>query len=275
MAKTEPFFSIVIPTLNVEKYLSGLLSDLASQTYRDFEIIIVDGKSTDKTTTISKSFAKKVPKLSVLTSQKRHVCTQRNLGAFHARAPWIIFVDADSRIAPYFLEGIKYRIELTGAEIISPYFEPDVKSTQNEAIAAVINLFLEIESTVKPTRLMESLVVVSRSAFHKIGGFDETVNYAEGKSFIRQAVKLGLSYKIIKDPTYTFSFRRLRKFGVMKIAGAIARTELSDLTGAKTDQQALSSLYPMLGGTLFTKTRTRRNKFTKNVRKILKLLEPS
>ena len=49
--KTEPFFSIIIPTLNEEKYLPLLLSDLEHQLFTDFEVIVVDGKSADKTVT--------------------------------------------------------------------------------------------------------------------------------------------------------------------------------------------------------------------------------
>src|SRR3989338_5592431 len=45
----KPYFSVIIPTLNEEKYLPKLLKDLVSQTYRDFEVVLVDGNSDDKT----------------------------------------------------------------------------------------------------------------------------------------------------------------------------------------------------------------------------------
>jgi len=46
---TKPFFSIIIPALNEEKYLPHLLDDLTKQTFRDFEVILVDGNSSDAT----------------------------------------------------------------------------------------------------------------------------------------------------------------------------------------------------------------------------------
>ena len=57
----KPFFSIIIPALNEEKYLPLLLSDLAKQTMRDFEVVVVDGKSEVKTVVTAKSFAKSLP----------------------------------------------------------------------------------------------------------------------------------------------------------------------------------------------------------------------
>jgi len=55
----KPFFSIVIPTLNEEKYLPNLLNDLTKQKEKDFEIIVVDGKSEDRTIDIAIKYKKK------------------------------------------------------------------------------------------------------------------------------------------------------------------------------------------------------------------------
>ena len=52
----KPFFSIIIPTLNEEKYLPHLLADLAKQTFQDFEVIVIDGQSTDQTVPKTKLF---------------------------------------------------------------------------------------------------------------------------------------------------------------------------------------------------------------------------
>ena len=55
-----PFFSIIIPSLNEEKYLPLLLEDLSQQTFKSFEVIIIDGKSEDKTIELAKTFNKKL-----------------------------------------------------------------------------------------------------------------------------------------------------------------------------------------------------------------------
>ena len=267
---TKPFFSIIIPALNEEKYLPKLLTDLSNQTFKDFEIIIVDGKSSDNTISKAKEFSKHLPSLKIITSDIRHVCAQRNLGAKEAVADILIFSDADNRLPIYFLQGIKYRYETTGADLLSPYFIPDIKTRQNETIANAINTFFDLQMSIKPRFLLESLIIVGRKAFESVNGFDETINYAEGKSFIQNIVANGFNVKIIKDPEYIFSFRRLRKYGIINIAGRVAKLELAELLGPEFKQIQAKKLYPMLGGTLFTKPKKAKNKFLKNIQKILK-----
>ncbi len=81
MKLSQDRLSVIIPTLNEAACLPLLLRDLSQQIYRDFEVIVVDGRSTDKTLKIAQNFKKKVPRLKIIISPKRHVCFQRNLGA--------------------------------------------------------------------------------------------------------------------------------------------------------------------------------------------------
>lgn len=265
----KPFFSIIIPALNEEKYLPKLLDDLSKQTFRDFEVIVVDGKSEDKTIELAKTFIDKLPKLTLLTSDRRHVCTQRNLGAKHAIGEVLIFSDADNQIDSSFLLGLKYRWEISSADILSCWFRPDISSPQNDSIALALNIFMEIQNSVKPTYLIEGLVTINKSCFKKIGGFDESINFAEGKSLIKSINNLGYKYTIIKDPTYTLSFRRYRKFGILGLASRTAKLELSSLFNSKIDPK---QLYPMTGGTIFKNKKTQ-SKFQKNIAKLLKKLQ--
>lgn len=270
MTNNKPFFSIIIPTLNEAKYLPHLLNDLSSQTFKDFEVIIVDGNSDDQTIAKAKAFKAKLPTLSILTSPKRHVCTQRNLGAKSAKADILIFSDADNRLPPYFLQGIKYRWESSDAHILSCWLKPDVSNPKNDTIALAINTFLDLQNNRKPIFLVEAFVVIDRSCFNKINGFDESIHYAEGKSLIQSAFKQGYKSLICRDPVFITSFRRFRKYGVLSVAGRVARMELSELLGLEFHSFQAKKLYPMLGGTLFNKPKRAKNKFLKNIAKILK-----
>ena len=62
----QPFFSVVIPTLNEEKYLPRLLENLSKQTFSEFEVTVVDGSSEDETVKEAKKWQKKLD-LQVLT----------------------------------------------------------------------------------------------------------------------------------------------------------------------------------------------------------------
>src|SRR3989344_1520147 len=102
-----PMFSVIIPTLNEEKFLPKLLTSLVDQANRDFEVIVVDGKSRDKTVAVAKTFIKKLPKLKIIISKKASLPLQRNIGARAAHGEWFIFVDADGVLMPYFIERVQ------------------------------------------------------------------------------------------------------------------------------------------------------------------------
>lgn len=270
MAKIKPFFSIIIPALNEAKYLPHLLADLTNQTFRDFEVIVVDGHSEDKTVTKTEAFSSQLPKLTILNSPRRHVCTQRNLGASHAKADIFIFMDADNRLPPYFLQGIKYRWESSKCNILSCYLEPDINNSSNRSIATAINLYFEFQSKTKPLALLESLIIISQSDFKKIGGFSENINFAESKPFLQSAANHHLSLKIVKDPTYQYSFRRLRKYGLINFATRSAKLGLIALFDNKKLNKFAEELYPMIGGSYFRPTSKQKSLFKQKISLILK-----
>ena len=171
---------------------------------------------------------------------------------------------------PYFLDGVKYRIESSNSNILSFWLKPDISTPQNDTIALAVNTFLELQSIRNPKYLFEALIVIEKNCFSDIGGFTESIDYAEGKNLIKSANSKGYKYTVLRDPTYTTSFRRFRKFGVIKLASNVAKMELSELLGADFHAKQAKVLYPMFGGTLFKKPKQAKNKFLKNIQKILK-----
>lgn len=271
---SKPFFSIIIPTLNEARYLPKLLQDLVDQSYKGFEVIVVDGGSRDKTVQLAKEYSKSLPSLTILNSTRAHVCTQRNLGASHAKADILIFSDADIRLPLYFIQGIKYRWESEQADILSPFIMSDSKISQYKTIAAAINLYIDLQMNFKPKFLLESCVVISKKCFRAVGGFNDNVDYSEGNVFLSSAISKGFVAKVIKDPEYAFSFRRLRKYGTTKTIGGVFTLQISDLLGLEQKQLNLKKLYPMLGGGAYTtKYKVEKNRISKFIRKIGKLLK--
>lgn len=267
---SKPFFSIIIPALNEAKYLPHLLTDLSNQTFQDFEVIVVDGNSDDQTVAKTKLFKKKLPSLKILTSPRRHVCTQRNLGARHASADILIFCDADNRLPPYFLQGIKYRLEATNADLLTTWFKPDKSNPTNDTIALGMNLSFEFQKSLAKPMILESLIIIKKTSHVTLGGFDEKINFAEGRQFATLAQEKGLTCVIARDPIYYFSFRRFRKYGTLRLMKNTATLGLSNLFGQDYKNMISTDLYPMLGGALFNKPKRAKNKFLKNIAKILK-----
>lgn len=264
-------FSLVIPTLNEEKYLPGLLNDLAGQTYKDFEVIIVDGGSEDKTRTLALSFAGKFRKFTLVESDKKNVSYQRNLGARKASSDWIIFFDADNRLPAYFLLGIEYFIETKKCDVISSWIEPDFNTKKDKATATLINLYLESQKNTKTPYLIESFIGIKKQLFDRVHGFNEKLIVSEGQDLIKRALKRKTKYELLRNPRYTYSFRRLRKHNSFKMLQNFAIIEIARLTNHKLSFEQSKKLYPMPGGSYWEIKEKDKNRFEKIILKTLKL----
>lgn len=110
--------TIVIPTLNEEKYLPHLLQSLSEQTFTDFEVIVADADSQDATRGIAAS-------QGCLVVPGGRIATGRNAGARHARGEYILFLDADVSIAPAFLEELLNRVQRQKLDVASGFITPD------------------------------------------------------------------------------------------------------------------------------------------------------
>jgi glycosyltransferase involved in cell wall biosynthesis len=247
----KPLFSVIIPTLNEEHHLPYLLSDLADQSLSNFEVIIVDAKSEDKTKQKALKFKKDFQKLTFLTSNKRNVSYQRNKGAEKAKSDWLIFLDADTRIPVYFFQGIKFKLELYQPDILSTWIEPDTGNRKDKATAFLVSLYMDFQKTTEKPTVLESFFCIKKIAFKKLNGFNENLRWGEGGDLLERSTKKKMKFTFVREPRYTFSFRRMRKQGSLAMLGKIAELELNRLVGSKVSQKRVKNLYPMEGGSYF------------------------
>ena len=133
-----PFFTIIIPTLNEEKMLPKLLGDIEKQEERDFELIVVDGNSEDKTPQIVRSFEDKIP-LKLISVKKRSVSYQRNIGAQQATGEYLVFFDADIRILPSFLTRLKKNLLIYKYLLCLPQYFSIERFFQDKAFFNMLN----------------------------------------------------------------------------------------------------------------------------------------
>lgn len=90
-----PYFSIIVPVYNVEKYLPHCLKSIVRQTYKDFEIILVDDGATDMSGKICEQFAKDDERVKVIHKKNGGSSSARNAGIKKAVGKYIIFMDSD------------------------------------------------------------------------------------------------------------------------------------------------------------------------------------
>ena len=99
-----PFVSIIIPVYNSQKYLKTTIESLLSQTYRDFEIILVDDGSTDTSGELCDDLVLTDSRVSVIHKTNGGVSDARNVGIERAKGELIWFVDHDDFVFPDYLE---------------------------------------------------------------------------------------------------------------------------------------------------------------------------
>ena len=91
----KPFFSIIVPVYNVEKYLPQCVESILRQTYENFEVILVDDGAKDRSGEICDEFAAKDERVSVIHKQNGGSSSARNAGIQEAQGTYILFVDSD------------------------------------------------------------------------------------------------------------------------------------------------------------------------------------
>jgi len=117
-------FSICIPNYNSEKYIERLINSIKAQTYKDYEVIVVDDMSTDNSFEILHKLKEKEPMWYVVENDhKRYNGGTRNVAVDLAEGDYIIFMDCDDYFyRPDALEKISEEIDHTGADLIRlPY----------------------------------------------------------------------------------------------------------------------------------------------------------
>ena len=96
--------SVIVPVYNAEKYLKDCLKSILDQSYNNFELIVVNDGSKDRTQNIIDHFSRKDNRVSSIQQDNKGVSGARNTGIRNAKGEWICFVDADDRLSRDALE---------------------------------------------------------------------------------------------------------------------------------------------------------------------------
>lgn len=115
--------SVIVPVYNVEQYLCDCVQSVISQTYTDWECILVDDGSTDGSLALCRQFEAADPRVRVLTQPNQGVSAARNTGLDAARGDYIAFLDSDDVLHPEYLAVLYSGIRLPEVLISQCYFQ--------------------------------------------------------------------------------------------------------------------------------------------------------
>ena len=210
--------SIIIPTLNEERYLPIALRSLISQADCEIEVIVVDGKSEDRTVAEAIQVASENhnPNISIrtLVSDRRQVSYQRNLGAGSAKNEILLFLDADTTVGSG--ESLAEKVRLfQSRRLQAATFR--LKSLERrwraDAYFLIFWVFTKAMARLKPYA-SGACLMTTKEAFKKAGGFDESIFINEDGDYCRRVKKFG-RFAVLRQPFYT-SCRRFEHMGYWK-----------------------------------------------------------
>ena len=115
-----PKISIIVPVYNVEKFLAECLDSILSQSFGDFEVLLVNDASEDGSREICERYAKQDARIRILENEKNlGLSLTRNHGLREAKGDYITFVDSDDLIDSNYLMKLFYVAEQEHAEVVS------------------------------------------------------------------------------------------------------------------------------------------------------------
>lgn len=149
---TMPAISVIVPVFNVEKYLNRCIDSILTQTFTDYELILVDDGSTDKSLSICNEYANTDNRVTVFHQDNHGAAATRNFGVQQSCGEFIIFIDSDDFVAPEYLERLYIACVDYSADVSLIHF--DGGATEANAI---------------PEYLEDILVLTNREAINRYG----------------------------------------------------------------------------------------------------------
>lgn len=201
--------SIIVPALNEEKYIGYVFEGLKRQSFKDFEVIIADGGSTDKTREIAKKNGAKV-----VIERRRGIARGRNAGARAAKGRILIFLDADTRPSERLVEAYVNNLKGNVVAATGPILPLEKTKKSIELGYKFVSIFF-VKLAIKIGRptIVGSNFAVRRDVFEKAGGFNDNLITYEDWDLSKRLKKFG-KIRYVDDAVVYTSARRIFAWGI-------------------------------------------------------------
>jgi glycosyltransferase involved in cell wall biosynthesis len=192
--------SIIIPTLNEEKVLEQTILSLRKLNVFPYEIIVSDGKSTDKTLDIAKKYADRV--VEYKDTARQTIAQGRNLGASVARGDYLVFIDADVVIPDinnFFIKAIGLfekprKKKLIGLTVFVKVF-PEMRTFSDGLFFDILNFAnYFLNNILNKGSAIGEFQMIPTEVFKKVNGYNEKIVVGEDAEMFRRLSHIGQVY---------------------------------------------------------------------------------
>lgn len=207
-----PKISVIVPVYNVEKYLSRCIESILSQTFTDFELLLIDDGSKDGSGEICDRYVERDSRVKVFHTGNKGVSAARNLGVYHSRGKWICFVDADDVVKINYLFTFVNCMHSERADLYVCGYEFLVKPKASISLPFSIYHEDEIQDFIINSRkgnllgvpwnkMFDAQIIKSNKLY-----FDSAVWSYEDELFVLQYLRFCHSVMTIPQCTYVYYF---------------------------------------------------------------------
>lgn len=206
----KPIISIIIPIYNTEDYLVDCFDSIINQSYRNFEVILVNDGSTDNSYKICQSYVTKDSRFRLFSKSNGGVSSARNLGLTKAKGKWISFIDSDDSIKSGTLELVS-KFKHINIDIIQFGFIKHNKNRRKE-FAPIKNMIYEgVELFYKNNDFrtyplwvffIKREIIANNKLF-----FTENLKYAEDLEFTSKCLLLSNNIATVSSSYYNYNVR--------------------------------------------------------------------
>ncbi|MBP8688876.1 glycosyltransferase family 2 protein [Patescibacteria group bacterium] len=231
----KPIISVIVPVYNVEKYILDLLKSLSAQTFKNFELILVNDGTKDNSIAIAENYLKKTAiNYKIINQENKGTASARNTGLKYAIGEWIVMPDSDDILDVDFLEelyttAIKYNADMTFCLYRNAYdynniyadYNCDNFSIKSDIIKynreELFNSFLIRKLPLIPTALLiKHELIVCNNLY-----FEEKQIFGEDQQFIWKLIPFLNKALQVTKPMYIYRVRPLSKMTTPNILNMI------------------------------------------------------
>ncbi len=202
--------SIIIPTFNEEFYLPHLLESIKLQDFSDYEVIVADAGSKDRTKQIALEGGCRVVEGGL-------PAVGRNRGAESANGEFLLFLDSDVILTKDYLKSSLDEFQSRGLGIAITQIAPLSDSFMNKITHDFANFFMKRVENIKPHGAGCYGIITTKKLHNKVEGFDEDLDFGEDTDYIERIGSIS-QFKVLRKPKLLVSTRRLQEEGLRNVA---------------------------------------------------------
>ena len=225
-------YSIIIPTYNEEEYLPVLLESIKTQSFDDYEVIIADANSTDRTREIAEEYG-------CVVVDGGLPAVGRNNGAKVAKGDILLFLDSDLKLTDDYLRDVLYEFRMKHLGIAISQMLPLSDKVEDKVLHDLANYLMIGIQNVKPHGAGCYGIIVKRELHEKYGGFDESLTFGEDTEYIER-IGENEPFEVLRNAKIGVSTRRLEEEGLVTLAKQYGKSTINDLKGVRTDAEDLN-----------------------------------